>query len=522
MASINWSAEYENQPRQVSNPGFVAQSVRTLKTAISERMTPEHYFGITEDTNAGLHREGSARAFVEDDESGTRDERVVSDQAVGRMDIDLTERVDEPQIDGVDIIDPAGLLERLISIWDKDGTKLEVFNWDDVVHRSWDVDITGRKRYTNENPEVQEALDDTSYDLLDTPSKARADQKAIKRLDIKTWTDDAKSFNFLDMALEDNDDNQIATAGGVTNPISGTAFTLNETVSATTIFANKVYGAVYGQGEFMGIVKDELITKDDIFENNMSLAYETIAQVSVANAGVFQTKTDDIQGEFAIRGKPSIYFSSDWLVGTTYNKKDRVDKAGNVYTCMSDGNIGIDPETVLDELDWHEVVNPTKITSYVNVEIRTSIRGTSGNSGDAYRIRLWKRTWDVNLDPVDILIDDKTISGVTNIDKSWFYTLEEGFYYYDLWVSTQGSSSSTTMTLTLKRYANDLDQYDRIRVFQSDYMALLPELQTQITAALAKSGRLTTEDYFGGDYETYTPQERIVWHLEHKIKVTQD
>lgn len=248
MASINWSAEYENQPRQVSNPGFVAQSVRTLKTAISERMTPEHYFGITEDTNAGLHREGSARVFVEDAESGARDERVISDQAVGRIDIDMTERVDEPQINGVDIIDPAGLLERLISIWDKDGTKLEVFNWDDVVHRSWDVDITGRKVYSATNPEVQERMDDDYYEnTLDTTGRARADQKAVKRLDIKTWTDDAKSFNFLDIALEDNDDNQIATDGGVSNPNadSGAAMTLNETVSATTIFANKVYGAVY-------------------------------------------------------------------------------------------------------------------------------------------------------------------------------------------------------------------------------------------------------------------------------------
>lgn len=243
--AINWSIEYENQPRNVSNPGFIAQSVRTLKTAISERMTLEHFFGSTESTDRGKHREGAARIFIEDDESAGRTDRVTSDTYVGRLEADLTDRGTAPQIGGVDITDPAGLLERLISVWDKDGTKLELFNWDDVVHRSWDVDITGRKRYTGDNPEVQLDVSDIQYDLQDTPTKARWDEMAVKRSIVKDFTEDAKYHSVYDIEDEDNDSRQIATTGGVVNPISGTPFTLDENISANNIFANKVYGAVY-------------------------------------------------------------------------------------------------------------------------------------------------------------------------------------------------------------------------------------------------------------------------------------
>ena len=62
----NWTNEYERQPVRGSNPGFIAQAVRTLKSAISERLSIEHLFGAGEATDPGVHREGSARALVQD------------------------------------------------------------------------------------------------------------------------------------------------------------------------------------------------------------------------------------------------------------------------------------------------------------------------------------------------------------------------------------------------------------------------------------------------------------------------
>lgn len=236
--AINWSNEYENQPRNKSNPGFIAQSVRTLKTAVRERLVYEHFFGAAEGTDIGKHREGGARIFVDDAE--TRTDTVTNDQAVGRTVVDLNELGTQPDIDGVA---QTGILANILSVYDKDNVKQTVFDQDDFVHKSWDQDITGRKRYTSINPEVQEALDDTTYDAMDATTKVRADEKAVKRSGIKVWTEDAKSHNIFDAADSYNDVS--ATTEGDTNPITGTAETTDNSISADIIYANLIYGAAY-------------------------------------------------------------------------------------------------------------------------------------------------------------------------------------------------------------------------------------------------------------------------------------
>lgn len=244
--AINWSTEYENQPVTESNPGYIAQSVQTLKTAIRERMTLEHFFGVTEGASYGDHREGSARAFVTDTEFPRSDRVGGAGGAndVGRLEIDMDVRGTLPEISGTPVTGDQ-TFNRIFATWDYNNQKRQVFAPDEYVHRNWDLDITGQKRYVNENPEVQEDLSDTTYDAMSSPDKLRADEKAVGRAQIKVWSDEAKEHNVLDILDPDNDANKIETAGGVTNPISSTAFTLDETASVTTLYADAIYGVVY-------------------------------------------------------------------------------------------------------------------------------------------------------------------------------------------------------------------------------------------------------------------------------------
>jgi len=239
-----WSLEYERQPRQASNPGFIAQSVRTLKTALSERLGREHFFGNLEGTTPGKHREGSARAFVNDDESAARDDKAVSDSAVGRLFIDLDVRSVVPKTNDVDVTGDA-LLVRDFLTWDKDGNEVVVFSPDDYVSSSQDQIITGRKRYIGENPQVTEDLSDPTYDaIVSTPERDRADNRAVKRSQIKVWSNDAKEHNIFN-AL-DPDNTTMNTASGNLNPVSGNIQTTVNSISANEIYAERLYGAVYG------------------------------------------------------------------------------------------------------------------------------------------------------------------------------------------------------------------------------------------------------------------------------------
>lgn len=241
MATINWTTEYENQPRNVSNPGFIADSARTLKTAIRERMTLEHFFGSTESTSFGNHREGSARVFVDDADTRT-DDVTLKDGHVGRVRMNLGILTPIPTSGDVNVIGDE-LLERVIQVYDKDNILVDVFDPKEYVSRTQDLDITGRKVYTTENPEVREDLTDLTYASMSTPDKLRADEKAVRRAGIKVWTDEAKSHNIFDVT--DADNNIIGTTGSAMNPINSSTNTTSESVSADIIFANKVYGAVY-------------------------------------------------------------------------------------------------------------------------------------------------------------------------------------------------------------------------------------------------------------------------------------
>jgi len=239
--AITWTNEYMNQPRQGSNPGAIAQSVRTLKSAIFNRLFKEHYWGPEEGVIAGKHKEGSTKVFIEDTESAQRitdGDRIASDGEIGRTRVNLTERNPVPKSGDIDIIGD-GIYENTIEVWDKDNTVVKVFDPDDYVHRDWDLNITGRKVYTGENPEVQEDLSDTQYDdIMTGPEQLRADQKAVKRQGIKIWTEEARTFNIFDSSDDDN-----TTIPDTNSP---TLKVVTENIEAQSIYGTIVRGAVWG------------------------------------------------------------------------------------------------------------------------------------------------------------------------------------------------------------------------------------------------------------------------------------
>ena len=240
--AMNWTLEYENQPRNVSNPGFIADSVRTLKTAIRERMTLEHFYGSTESTSWGNHREGSARVFVIDADSPRDDATVLKDDYVGRTKINLEVLASVPQAQGSDVTGEE-LVQRVIQVYDKDDALIDVFDPGLYVSRTQDLNITGRKIYTGDNPEVQEDMTDLTWTDMGAAEQVRADQKAVKRITIKDWTDTAQDHNIFDVSDTDNSITPLSPAG--TNDIDGSGNTTTHSISANVIVANKVYGAVY-------------------------------------------------------------------------------------------------------------------------------------------------------------------------------------------------------------------------------------------------------------------------------------
>lgn len=234
--AISWtSATWEQQPRNLTNPGYGAESIRTSKVATREHGEVEHFWGDNETTlegDPGRHREGQAKVFVLDDESGTRLGRLTSVRETGQIEIDLLEKATAPTIDDVPITDDR-IYNLILSAYDKDDAKVTVF--DDSLYISKDLDqiVTANIEFTGDltiedvssvNP-VGEALETTNPDR----------DKPIKFSQSRDETNEAFYWNIFDK----NDSRNTGYFG-----LSGSE--LNISVSANVIRANAVYGAVYG------------------------------------------------------------------------------------------------------------------------------------------------------------------------------------------------------------------------------------------------------------------------------------
>lgn len=65
--TADWDAAYEASPADLDNASEGAQRIRNLKRDIRERLEQEHSFDSEDSSETGVHLEGSARLFVQDD-----------------------------------------------------------------------------------------------------------------------------------------------------------------------------------------------------------------------------------------------------------------------------------------------------------------------------------------------------------------------------------------------------------------------------------------------------------------------
>lgn len=65
--TADWDAAYEASPADLDNASEGAQRIRNLKRDIRERLEQEHSFDSEDSSETGVHLEGSARIFVQDD-----------------------------------------------------------------------------------------------------------------------------------------------------------------------------------------------------------------------------------------------------------------------------------------------------------------------------------------------------------------------------------------------------------------------------------------------------------------------
>lgn len=245
----------------------------------------------------------------------------------------------------------------------------------------------------------------------------------------------------------------------------------------------------------MSIAKNNIIKKDEIFEYLISKDYEEIDTVAVEGnffGAAFQNK----EGYFWIRNNNDLFQTSNYNVGTSYNQYNRVEYSGEVYESLVDANLGNQPD--ISPSFWYLIPNGVSESSYLNVNFRAHISGSVNSDGDQYEYTLWSVAWDGNGDEIltQVYYNNDDLK-----DSSVQMSRDPGYYKYKLRVGSQGLASRTTAWIYVKRYANDMKKFDKIRVFTSDFKELEPLGSTNVTVALTKAGRLTTENFFGGDYE---------------------
>jgi hypothetical protein len=249
----------------------------------------------------------------------------------------------------------------------------------------------------------------------------------------------------------------------------------------------------------MAISKDSVIKKDDIFEYLIEKDYEEIGYVK-ASGSFFGGSARNNEGYFWIRNNPNYFKTSDYNPLTTYTVKLRVAYDGKVYESLTDGNIDNTPDSSPDE--WRLIPDGVDSgSSFYNINFRATIGGSVNSDDDYYEYTLWSVSWDGNGDEV---LTQEYYNKEDLSSSSIRMSYPAGYYKYKLRSSSQGASSDTRSWIFVKRYANDIEIGKPIRVFTSDFKELKAQNTTPITAALAKAGRLTTDDYYGGDYEGTT------------------
>ena len=245
----------------------------------------------------------------------------------------------------------------------------------------------------------------------------------------------------------------------------------------------------------MSIQKDVIIYKDDVFEYQITKDYDYSYSKSLSGTGflALETNISDVSGYFWIRNTPALYLSPAYVAGTTYATDDRVQYDEEAYYSIQDANTGNQPD--ISPLWWRLVEDANLITTFKNFYAYLNIGVYSGP--DNVHIWLWKVTWDENQDEVLELKHEYELNSPTSV--TYTTTEDPGYYKWRVYVAAIGARKSNTGRIKVKRGANDVDIGDRLRVFDADFKELLPEGGTNVTVAIAKAGRLSTDDFYGGE-----------------------
>lgn len=232
--AITWtSLSFEQQPRNLTNPGYGAEAIRTLKVATREHGEVEHFWGDNEVNGTyGRHIEGQAKAFILDDEASIRLGRLTSARETGQMEIDLSDKAEIPTVNDVLITDDR-IYNLIISAYDKDDAKIKVFDDSLYVAKDLDQDVSANINFTGDLEIKDVTYNNPVGEALEVSNPDR--DKPMKFTQARDETNTAFYWNIFDVS----DSRNTGHFG-----LSGSELNIN--VSANEITANKVYGAVYG------------------------------------------------------------------------------------------------------------------------------------------------------------------------------------------------------------------------------------------------------------------------------------
>lgn len=232
--AISWtSATFEQQPRNLTNPGYGADAIKTGKVATRERGEVEHFWGDNESLGTvGRHWEGAARLFILDDESATRDGRLTSGRITGQGEVDLSDQSPVPEIGGVPITSIDDRFYKLIlSTYNKDDAKITVFDPTLYVSKDLDQTVTADIIFTGDIT----LPDHTPSEIVGEVLTGDEKEFGIPYKRVRGEVNEAFYWNIYDK-------NETRNTGHF--GLSGSELNIN--ISANEVRANAVYGAVYG------------------------------------------------------------------------------------------------------------------------------------------------------------------------------------------------------------------------------------------------------------------------------------
>ena len=231
--AINWtSATFEQQPRNLTNPGYGADAIKTGKVATRERGEVEHFWGDNESLGSlGRHWEGAARLFILDDNSSTRDGRLTSARITGQAEVDLSDQSPVPEIDGVPITNVDSRFYKLIfSTYDENDNKQVVFDPTLYVSKDLDQTVTADITFTGDLT----VPDQTPSEVVGETLTGDEKEFAIPYKRVRGEVNQAFYWNIYDKG---------ETLNTGYFGLSGSELDIN--ISANEVRANAVYGTVW-------------------------------------------------------------------------------------------------------------------------------------------------------------------------------------------------------------------------------------------------------------------------------------